>query len=95
MEIEEILKTLMSIVLTQGATEFFLGVSGYGPAKLELENDGFRVNFANGNWVRLYKYRETMFGIIRTPYCQNSSITFNQPKARGLWEEVTDALLAV
>ena len=93
MDIKTIIGRLAKVICMDGATDFFDNVNEYGTPALQLENEGFRINFANGNTVRLYMYCGTIFGNFTNKGWSHNSMAWDQKKAMTIWNEVTDVLL--
>ena len=99
MNIDAILEVLKEVVWLDGASYFFGKIHEFGTPELKLENDGFKIIFSNGYWIRLYKRdkgRGQLCHAFKDEYSINSGMVSGLvlAKAEALWNEVTDALLA-
>ena len=64
--------------------------------KTELTNDGFRIVSTHRAdiWVGMYEFREAYFVKVSSFDGNYSSMAHNQEKARAIFNEVVDTLLA-
>jgi hypothetical protein len=87
---------LSQIICMDGSYRFFENVHEYGEASLELLNDGFKVNFANGYHIRLRDSRGYLFGEYCGQYGISSAMVESrlQKRTRDIFNEVVDVLLA-